>query len=161
MNTSKKILPNLEATAQIAAALAQHISAYMQERQALPVQALLFKGDLGSGKTTFTRAFVQALAHGDKAEVSSPSFTLCNAYATKPPILHADLYRCQHSLPEEVWEALDNSGTLSIIEWSEYMPKEALPKDFLDISLKICQEGRLLEVSAFGLQADAVLKAWL
>ncbi len=155
-----KELPDLTATTHMASALAHILLEHIHRQKALPLQALLFKGDLGSGKTTFTRAFVQALPGGQEAEVSSPSFTLCNAYKTTPPIVHADLYRCMHSLPEEVWEALDSNDTLSLIEWSEYMSEEALPQDFLDISLKICHDCRLLEVYAHGQEAQAILKQW-
>ncbi len=161
LTTRSKTLASLEDTVALAQALAKILVQHQEEQGHIPVQALLFKGDLGSGKTTFTRALVQALPGGMQAEVSSPSFTLCNMYKTTPPVLHADLYRCAHSLPEEVWEALDNSGTLSLIEWSEHLPKEALPKDFLDISLKICHESRLIEVSAFGSKAEAVLRVLL
>ncbi len=160
MNTYKASIPHLAATQQLAQSLAQYISKHWQEHQELPVRALLFKGDLGSGKTTFTRCFVQALPQGDMAEVSSPSFTLCNVYKTIPTVLHADLYRCGASLPDEVWEALDNSDTLSLIEWSEHLPQEALPEDYLDISLKICEECRLIEVIAFGPKAEMLLKQW-
>ena len=55
--------------------------------------SLLMTGDLGCGKTTLTRALVEALPGGESAETSSPSFTLCNVYPTTPPIVHCDLYR--------------------------------------------------------------------
>ncbi len=160
MNDYKKTLPSLEATTATAQKLATLLEEHWQAHNTLPIQAILFKGDLGSGKTTFTRVFVQTLQGGHEAEVSSPSFTVCNMYTTTPKVLHADLYRCMSSLPEELWEALDNSDTLSLIEWSEYLPQDALPKDYLDISLKICEDSRLLEVLAIGTQAEALLKKW-
>ncbi len=160
MNSFQKTLTTLQDTEAMAQRLASCLSQQWKDTGSLPVHALLFKGDLGSGKTTFTRALVQALPGGQEAEVSSPSFTLCNAYKTQPKILHADLYRCMHSLPEEVWEALDSSDTLSLIEWSEHLPDAALPEDYLDISLKICQKSRLLEAHAVGPKAQQVLKIW-
>lgn len=57
------------------------------------LRALLLRGPLGSGKTTFTRALVEALPGSASAEVASPSFTVCNHYPTIPPVLHCDLYR--------------------------------------------------------------------
>ncbi len=157
---SKISLPDLNATAAWAQKLAQIMAQQWHNEKSLALNAILFKGDLGSGKTTFTREFVQALPQGHTAEVSSPSFTLCNAYATVPKILHCDLYRCMSSLPEELWDALDSHDTLSIIEWSEYLPSDALPHDYLDISFKICEDSRLLEILAVGSQAEALLKRW-
>ena len=78
------------------------------------VRALLLQGDLGSGKTTLTRSLVAALPGGDQAEISSPSFTICNNYPTCPPVLHCDLYRCPASLPDEVWDALDADAGICI-----------------------------------------------
>ncbi len=134
------------------------------------LKAILFQGDLGSGKTTFTRAFVQSLPGGSEAEVSSPSFTLCNAYTTQPRVLHCDLYRAAHSMPEELWDALEDTHTLCIIEWAEYLPENVFApfslqnaqdgQDYLDIHLKICEEGRLMEVAAHGYAAEALLEQW-
>jgi len=79
------------------------------------VRAVLLHGPLGAGKTTFVRGFVEALPGSEAAEVSSPSFTLCNSYPTRPAVLHCDLYRSEDltpdgtlaNLPEEVDEALE------------------------------------------------------
>ncbi len=130
-----------------------------------PLAAIFLQGELGSGKTTFTRAFVQGLPLGDGAEVSSPSFTLCNSYASVPPILHCDLYRCGNLFPEDVWEGLEDERILCIIEWAEYVPREVLqaedaPYNYLYIHLKICDEGRLLDVFAYGKSADELVRLW-
>ena len=120
------------------------------------VRALLLQGELGSGKTTLTRSLVAALPDGDQAEISSPSFTICNNYPTRPPVLHCDLYRCPASLPDEVWDALDADNGICIVEWAQYVPAAALPKEFLDIRLESCKEGRFLTVMAHG-QASRAL----
>jgi len=120
--------------------------------------ALLFSGPLGSGKTTLARALVEALPGGDMAEVASPSFTLCNHYPTTPPVLHCDLYRCPGSLPEELADGLDDPKTLTLLEWSEYLPHGELPQDYLDISLQACEEGRLLTLQAHGPKAEGIVR---
>ena len=79
------------------------------------IAALLLRGPLGSGKTTLTRALVEALPGGDQAEVASPSFTLCNYYPTTPPVMHCDLYRSPGSLPDEIAEGLDKPEIFSIL----------------------------------------------
>lgn len=121
------------------------------------VRALLLHGALGSGKTTLTRALVQALPGGNRAEISSPSFTLCHEYPTEPPVVHCDLYRTAAAPPDEVWEALDNPHTLTIVEWAAYLPIAALPQEYLDIVLESCQEKRLVRVTPHGLAAHALM----
>ena len=86
-------LPDETATA----ALAARISAL-----AASTDVIALKGDLGTGKTTFARAFIRARGARDE-EVPSPTFTLVQVYELVPTaIWHFDLYRLQSS--EEAWE---------------------------------------------------------
>lgn len=117
------------------------------------LRAFLLRGPLGSGKTTLTRDLVTALPGGERAEVSSPSFTICNHYPTTPPVLHCDLYRAGSAMPDEIWDALEDGVTLSIVEWAEHMPQDALPEEFLDIQLQACHEKRLVTVEPHGSSA--------
>ena len=63
---------------------------------------LLLKGDLGAGKSTLARAIIRTLADDPTLEVPSPTFTLVQAYDTRVPVRHFDLYRL--SSPEELTE---------------------------------------------------------
>ena len=151
-------LPDLDATARFGQALARLLTQAAEPGGHAPapaplgpvVHCVLLRGDLGSGKTTLTRALVQALPGGDVAEVSSPSFTLCNAYPTTPPVLHCDLYRTESAFPDELWDALDDRGTLTLMEWGEFAPAAALPEDYLDIRLETCDAERLATVEPHG-----------
>lgn len=124
----------------------------MELAEGLP-HAIYLYGDLGCGKTTLTRAFVEMLPGGDEAECASPSFTLCNEYPTTPRVLHADLYRLadQCGLPEELEESLgefgnatqtEENGVILVLEWPERLAKEHYSLERLEICLSLCPESR-------------------
>jgi len=122
----------------------------------------LLRGEIGSGKTTLTRFLVEALPGGDRAEVSSPSFTLCNVYPTTPQVLHCDLYRVGGAVPEEISEVLDAGDMAVLVEWAEYLPVEQRPQDFLDIYLQACNDYRIVRVeinSRNGARVEFLLRA--
>ena len=99
-----------------------------------PGDVIALKGELGAGKTTFARAFIDARGAGD--EVPSPSFSLVQVYDTgAATIWHFDLYRLKS--PEEAWElgiedAFDDG--ISLIEWPERLGP-LLPDRRLEIDL--------------------------
>ena len=130
--------------------------------RALPgsgVRAVLLRGGLGSGKTTLTAALVRALPGGDEAEIASPSFTLCNIYPTEPSLVHCDLYRSPGHAPEELADALDDEASLVVVEWADHLPAALLPEDFLDISLKMVDDGRLLLLNGAGPRGKVLASA--
>lgn len=99
-------------------------------------------GDLGSGKTTFARALIRHVTGDESLEVPSPTFTLMQVYATATfPIVHADLYRIQHSdeLAELGWDEAAE-GALLLVEWAERAGTQ-LPADRLDIALQLTSQG--------------------
>ncbi|HSR72376.1 MAG TPA: tRNA (adenosine(37)-N6)-threonylcarbamoyltransferase complex ATPase subunit type 1 TsaE [Kiloniellales bacterium] len=98
-------------------------------------------GDLGTGKTTFARAFVNALPRAEGAprgdeEVPSPTFTLLQIYERRPaPIWHFDLYRVRR--PDEAYElGLEEALAegISLIEWPERLGP-LLPAERLEVHL--------------------------
>ena len=123
------------------------------------VRAILLRGGLGSGKTTLTAALVRGLPGGEEAEVASPSFTLCNIYPTHPPLVHCDLYRAPGHAPEELLDALDADDALAVVEWADSLDRALLPDDFLDISLKMEDDGRLLLLNGAGPKGKALAAA--
>ncbi len=72
-------------------------------------------GEIGAGKTTFTRLLVKYL--GSKDHASSPTFTLCQEYSTPDfKVEHWDLYRLKAEFPEELEQAPDIK-VCRIVEW--------------------------------------------
>src|SRR5271155_928767 len=96
------------------AALAARLAAV-----ARPADIIALKGELGTGKTAFARAFIRA--RGNEDEVPSPTFTLVQVYNVGPTaIWHFDLYRIR--APEEAWElGIEDAfiAGISLIEWPE------------------------------------------
>jgi len=118
-------LPDEAATA----ALAARIAALAEPRDIIAL-----KGDLGSGKTSFARAFIRA--RGSDEEVPSPTFTLVQVYELHPTaIWHFDLYRLQRT--EDAWElGIEEAfgAAISLIEWPERLGP-LLPERRLEIAL--------------------------
>lgn len=91
----------------------------------LKYNILLLNGDLGAGKTTFTKFLLARLGSSD--EVSSPTYSIVNEYNTENgKVYHFDLYRM--SSIEEVYdigiEEYLYNGFLNIIEWADvYLPE--------------------------------------
>ncbi len=106
-------------------------------------EVVLLNGDLGAGKTTFTREVLKAL--GVKGEVTSPTFTIMREYHTKKfDIYHFDMYRiCDASEVSEFGlEDYIYSGSarsLVFIEWSENI-KKILKGKFIEINISIIDE---------------------
>lgn len=77
-------------------------------------------GDLGAGKTTFTKALCNFLGYA--GEVTSPTFTLCNEYSGRMPIYHFDMYRLKNpaeAIDSGLDEILRAGDGVCIVEWPE------------------------------------------
>ncbi len=111
-------------------ALAQGLAACLKV-----ADCILLSGDLGAGKTFFSKHIIQALC-GEDIAVSSPTFAISQSYTSlkKEPIWHYDLYRLEYVAEIEetgLMDALDDAITL--IEWPE-IAMSVLPEDSLHIS---------------------------
>ena len=139
-------LPSLDETRRFGQVLAMSMAK-------VPPGALLLYGDLGAGKTALARFVVESLPGGPDAEVSSPSFTICNIYCTAPQVHHFDLYRLEPGTPDEALaESLDDASVLTIVEWPERMAARDLPDDGLACRLTAGDTdcGRAAALSALG-----------
>lgn len=124
-------IPDMAATA----VLAQRIANSLQRRD-----VLLLYGDLGAGKTTLTRAILQAL-NPSIDEVPSPTFTLVQTYDTaKGPVFHYDLYRLKSAdeIDELGWDESLADG-ITIVEWPERL-ENRVPRNAKIVRLTLAGE---------------------
>ena len=130
-------LANEEATAQFAIGVAKRVQLG---------EVIFLYGEVGSGKTTFARAFIKELCDTSE-EITSPTFSIVQNYAMKngKELLHCDLYRLKNShelLEIGIYDDIENRITL--IEWPELIESE-IP-DALKISIDIDGDGRLVRI---------------
>src|SRR5690625_1244853 len=86
------------------------------------------EGDLGVGKTTFTKGFAKGLAI--TRNVTSPTFTMMKQYKGTLPLYHIDAYRLENEAEDIGFEELIGGDGITVIEWAifieEYLPEEKL-----------------------------------
>ncbi len=95
-------------------------------------------GDLGSGKTTFTKGIGEGLGVKDPRHINSPTFVLIKEYQGRLPIYHIDLYRLDNLQDIEdiaIEEYIYGDG-VAIIEWAEKINR-LLPKKHIAVKFKV------------------------
>lgn len=145
-------LPDEDATIKVAQLLSQAVQ---------PVDSkvhLYLEGDLGAGKTAFTRAFLRAL--GVTGRIKSPSYALLESYAVSSlNLYHLDFYRFNN--PREWVEAgfrdILEENAVVLIEWPE-KAGGLLPPPDLNLHFHYQDEGRLLSITAHSTKGQSWLK---
>ena len=119
------------------------------ESEKFPNMVICLKGDLGSGKTVFTKGFANALGITDT--ITSPTFNIVKEYyGGEMPLFHMDVYRIDEANVQIDFPEYFVKKGVSIIEWSDLI-KDELPSERLEISFKILGENkRLLIIKPFG-----------
>ncbi|RSD20745.1 tRNA (adenosine(37)-N6)-threonylcarbamoyltransferase complex ATPase subunit type 1 TsaE [Mesobacillus subterraneus] len=118
-----------EQTRDFAKRLAEHL-------QAGDVIAL--EGDLGAGKTTFTKGLAEGL--GITRNVNSPTFTIIKEYQGKLPLYHMDVYRVEDAFEDLGFDEYFEGVGVTVVEWA-HLIEEQLPEELLLIQLYLEENG--------------------
>lgn len=114
---------NSEETSQFAARLAAFLK---------PGDVIALEGDLGAGKTTFTKGLAKGLEI--KRTVNSPTFTIIKEYKGKLPLYHMDVYRVADSFEDLGFDEYFDGEGVTVVEWA-HLIEEQLPQERLTIFL--------------------------
>lgn len=134
--------------------LAEQIAGLVKDK----TLTICLDGDLGAGKTTWTKAFGKAL--GVRGTINSPTFTIMKTYkmADGRPLVHIDAYRLEGAHQDLGFEERFDEG-LTVIEWGQFI-QEQIPEDHLSISLSEgLGEERTFTLEAHGKESNEVLEA--
>ena len=115
---------------------------------------ILLEGDLGAGKTTFTKGIGKAL--NVEKTINSPTFTIMKCYKGKYPLYHLDLYRLNGVNQEFDLEEYIDSG-IAVIEWP-HQADELLPKEYLRIIITIENDKRKFEFIPVGEKYEKLME---
>ena len=117
-------------------------------------------GELGSGKTVFTKGIAHAL--GIEENITSPTFTIIKEYTTgEMPLYHMDVYRLDGNTEGVGIEEYYIKGGIVIIEWAKTI-KDILPEERLEIKIKVIDENRrMLVITPHGQKYEELCEAVL
>ena len=137
--------------------LAQNI-----ESEKFPNMVICLRGDLGSGKTVFTKGFASSL--GIDEAVTSPTFNIIKEYTTgEMDLYHMDVYRLEGKAEDLGIEEYFTKGGVVIIEWPD-MIEEYLPEERLEIKIKLSEEDedtRIITITPYGKEYEDLCEAVL
>jgi tRNA threonylcarbamoyladenosine biosynthesis protein TsaE len=104
----------------------------------LPGDVIALEGDLGAGKTTFTKGLAEGLEI--TKNVNSPTFTIIKEYKGTMPLFHMDVYRLENSDEDLGFEEYFEGIGVTVVEWA-HLIKDQLPPELLTIYLTHSNEG--------------------
>lgn len=136
--------------------LAEHFANAVKEYGAF----VCLLGDVGAGKTAFTKLVCKYLGVTEK--VTSPSFVILNEYKTGAlPVYHFDLYRLENEGISTIINELEEYSEgklLTFVEWAEFS-QNAIPFDRIDIQINyIGETKREFVFNAYGEKSKNIIK---
>lgn len=135
--------------------LAQNI-----EAEKFPNMIICLDGELGSGKTVFTKGIAQALGITDN--ITSPTYNIIKEYESgEMPLYHMDVYRLDGNADGIGLEEYFNKNGIVVIEWADSI-RDYLPKERLSIRIKVVDENkRIIILTPYGKQYEELCEAVL
>ena len=132
------------------------------ESEKFPNMVICLTGELGSGKTVFTKGFAHALQVEE--EVTSPTFNIIKEYLSgELPLFHMDVYRLEGSAEDLGIEEYFTKKGITIIEWAD-MIEDYLPDRRLDIKIRSSSEDedkRIITITPHGKKYEDLCEAIL
>ena len=129
------------------------------ESEKFPNMVICLRGDLGSGKTIFTKGIADAL--GITETITSPTFNIIKEYEGELPLYHMDVYRLDGNVEGLGLEEYYKKGGVVVIEWAD-MIEDYLPEERLDIKIKVIDEDvRIFKITPYGSKYEEICEAVL
>ncbi len=121
---------------------------------------ICLNGDLGSGKTLFTKGFAAALSIEET--ITSPSYTIIKEYYSgEMPLYHMDVYRLDKDITTTGLHEYFGRDGIVIIEWAD-MIKDYLPDERLEIKFTAVDENkRIIKITPYGSKYEELCDAVL
>ena len=130
--------------------LGEHLGTLLQKND-----VLILSGELGAGKTTFTKGLAKGL--GIRQMIKSPTYTIVREYEGRLPLYHLDVYRIEGDADSIDLDEFLFGGGVTVIEWGHLLGED-LPDSYLELELLKEAEGRRLHFSAQGPRAEQLIK---
>lgn len=131
------------------------------ESEKFPNMIICLDGELGSGKTVFTKGIANAL--GIDETITSPTYTIIKEYNGELPLYHMDVYRLDGNVEDLGIEEYYTKEGITIIEWADMIP-DYLPEKRLDIKIKNSSEDedkRIITITPHGRKYEDLCEAIL
>ena len=132
------------------------------ESEKFPNMVICLIGELGSGKTVFTKGFASSLEIEE--DVTSPTFNIIKEYTTgQMDLYHMDVYRLDGKVDDLGIEDYFDKGGITIIEWADTI-EDYLPKNRLEIKFKLSdddEDTRIITVTPYGKKYEDLCEAVL
>ncbi|MGP4082608.1 tRNA (adenosine(37)-N6)-threonylcarbamoyltransferase complex ATPase subunit type 1 TsaE [Pseudalkalibacillus sp. R45] len=145
MDTLQIKLTSPEETIQFGAQLAEYLK---------PGDVITLEGDLGAGKTTFTKGLAKGLHI--KRVVKSPTFTIIREYKGRLPLYHMDVYRLEDSDEDLGFDEYFEGEGVTVVEWA-HLIEDFLPDDRLAITIRrLSDNERELTIEPTGERSNSV-----